>query len=249
VVEAPGSGTGESRQRWRVAFARGEPLLDLAQPEIATIWEEAFRGAALPVAMSQGQSPRPRLAFAAPLPIGMPAEHELLDAILGARVPLATVRESLSGIVPAGLRVVDLFDVWMGEPALPAALAAADYRVAVADPTSDALELASRRILATQALPRERIKGEGRTIRYDLRPLILSISVTGPTQLPGTGRAPAIGPAPDPLLRMRLRHAQDGGIGRPGEVLLALGEVLGRPVDAGTTIRERLWTADELQPV
>jgi hypothetical protein len=44
---------------------------------------------------------------------------------------------------------------------------------------------------------------------------------------------------------MRLRIAQDGAAGRPGEVVLALGEVLEEPLDVTSTVRERLLTGDE----
>ncbi len=233
MVDVPGAASGEIRQRWRIAFARDEPLLGLGQPGIASLWEESFRLAGLPVAMSQARNPRPRLAFAAPLPLGMPAEHELLDAVMGARLTIGTVRERLAGSLPAGLRLVDLFDVWTGEPALPATLAAADYRVPVRGESSGALGEVCQRLLTAPALQRERVKGEGSAIRYDLRPLILSLAVATPA----------------PILRMRLRHAQDGGIGRPDEVLLALEDLLGRQLEVGPTVRERLWTGDELRSV
>ncbi len=228
MVDASGAASGEVRQRWRIAFARGEPILDLGPSALSALWEEAFGRAGLPVALSQGRNPRPKLAPAAPLPAGMPAEHELLDAILSARVPRSTVRSSLTAVLPAGLGLVDLFDVWTGAPALTAALAAADYRVAIAGPPAAIPADGCTRLLAARALPRERVKGEGKVVRYDLRPLILGLEVAGDD------------------LRMRLRHEQERGIGRPDEVLLALAEAIGTPVETGIVIRERLWTVDEL---
>ena len=231
MAGAPGAPSSEIRQRWRIAFARGAPILDLGPSAVAALWEEAFGRAGLPVAMSQARSPRPKLVSAAPLPVGMPAEHELLDATLAARVPRFAVGSSLAAVLPAGLSVVDLFDVWTGAPALTAALSAADYRVAVAGAPSAILADGCTRLLAARALPRERVKGEGRAIRYDLRPLILSLGMTGDD------------------LRMRLRHEQERGIGRPDEVIRALGEAIGAPLEPVTVVRERLWTADELPGV
>jgi radical SAM-linked protein len=238
VVEGPGAASGEVRQRWRIAFARGEPLLDLGQPGIAVQWQDAFRQAGLPVAMSQARSPRPRLVYAAPLPVGMPAEHELLDATLAARVPMTSVRAGLAAALPPGLDLVDLFDVWIGASALTTALTAADYRVAIAQVSRPLVDEACRRLLAADALPRERVKGEGRAIHYDLRPLVLSVAIAETSS----------GSTPDGrvVVRMRLRHEQDRGIGRPDEVLLALAEVASRELDPAVVVRERLWTADEL---
>lgn len=228
MADAPGGPSSETRQRWRIAYARSEPILDLGPSALAALWEEAFGRSGLPVAVSQARTPRPKLTSAAPLPVGMPAEHELLDAILAARVPRSTVRSSLAAVLPAGLSLVDLFDVWTGAPALTAALAAADYRVAISGPPSTLLGDGCASLLAARALPRERAKGEGRVIQYDLRPLILGLEVAGDG------------------LRMRLRHEQERGIGRPDEILLALAEAIGTTVEPGIVVRERLWTTDEL---
>ncbi len=199
---------------------------------------------------ARASNPRPRLAFAAPLPIGMPAEHELLDAILGARVPMATVREGLAGALPAGLRIVDLFDVWIGRARAPRRPGG---RRLPGDRRGPHVRRARRGMSSHPGDPGAAARADqGRGAGDPLRPPAVDPLDLGDRADPPSGNRPRPGdrlPRLGPLLRMRLRHAQDGGIGRPGEVLLALGEVLGRPVDAGTTIRERLWTADELRPV
>lgn len=231
MVDRPGGAQPEVRQRWRVAFARGEPLNALGQPELAELWDAAVRRAGLPVATSLGRNPRPRLVFAAPLPVWMPAEHDLFDVVLGARRPISEVRTDLEVGIPVGLRIVDLFDVWVGAPSLPAALTAADYRVTLAGVSPAIVADGCARLLAKRALPRERVKGEGRAVRYDLRPLLVRLDAT------------------DDGLRMRVRHEQERGIGRPDEVILAIGEALDVALQPLTVVRERLWTADELPAV
>ena len=59
----------------------------------------------------------------------MAGEAELVDVVLTERLTLAEVRARLAGHLPDGDRLIDLFDVWLGEPPLAARLAAADYRV------------------------------------------------------------------------------------------------------------------------
>lgn len=44
---------------------------------------------------------------------------------------------------------------------------------------------------------------------------------------------------------MILRTSSDGPSGRPDEVILTVGEALGRELELLELIRERLWTADE----
>ena len=70
--------------------------------------------------MSAAATPRPRLSFAAPLPPGRAAEHDLADLVIGERWTAARVRALLEAALPAGFELVDLFDVWLGAPALTA---------------------------------------------------------------------------------------------------------------------------------
>ena len=61
----------------------GEEARYLSHLDAVKLWERAFRRGEIPVATSEGFSPRPRLVFAAPLPLGMLAEHELADLFSG----------------------------------------------------------------------------------------------------------------------------------------------------------------------
>ena len=220
----PPTPTAEPRQRWRIAFARDAPS-DRPHRETADEWIAGLQQCGLPLPRTDGR-PRPPLVFAAPLPVGVGAQRELADMWLARRLPLADVREALVRAMPSDLRLIDLHDVWLGTPALAAALVAADYRVM---PTGDApapgeLAAAAQRLLASPSLERQRSRGGG-TVRYDLRPLVEAIVVE---------------PGPPPAIRIRTRFHPERGAGRPEEVLAALGELLGRPIVASATVRERL---------
>jgi radical SAM-linked protein len=219
----------EGIQRWRIAFRRGAPALELGPPEIARAWEAALAEAGVPVVLSAAAKPRPRLTFAAGLPPGRIAGHDLLDVVLAERWPLARLRIALSGALPAGLEIVDLYDVWLGAPSVSAALTATTHRVTVGGATRGELEAAASALFASTVLERTRAKGAERQTTYDLRPLILELEVS-----------------PDaPIVRMLLRTSSDGPSGRPDEVILALGEVVGRELELVELVRERLWTNDE----
>ena len=59
------------RQRWQILFARRDPALRVRQAELLGEFERAFREAGLPLSQTNAIRPRPRLKFAANLPVGV----------------------------------------------------------------------------------------------------------------------------------------------------------------------------------
>jgi radical SAM-linked protein len=222
----------EPRQRWRLVARRSGDAPPHTQRELADAWEEAVRASGLPAAWTETATPRMRLAFAAPLPVGVTGEAELIDLSLTERLPTWRVREALEGRLPAGWSLVDLYDVWPAGPALPGRVVAADYRFDLAGSIdATAVAQAARRVLEARELPRERVKGGG-TVRYDLRPLIADVSVAFD--------------GPPVVVRARTRFDPELGTGRPDEVLAALRDAAGQPIEASAIVRERLILADDL---
>ncbi len=145
----------EAKQRWRLVFRRDEAAMYLSHLDAIHAWERALRRGSIPVTMSEGFNSRPKLAFAAPLSLGMLAEHELADLVLAERLTAPDLRQRLAGCLPRGYSVTELFDVWTGEPALAPQLAAADYRLSLLGPVdpeqlTGAVSEAACRIDATQ---------------------------------------------------------------------------------------------------
>jgi radical SAM-linked protein len=250
----------ESRQRWRLVFARDDEARFLSHLDAIKLWERAFRRGDIPVATSEGFSPRPRLIFAAPLPLGMLAEHELADLFLAERLTAPDLRARLVAGMPRGYRVVELHNEWVGAPPLAPQLVAADYRMTLLGVERAVVEEGARALLAAERLPREK-RRENRTVAYDLRPLLMELRV-GEVQAvigaaPAAPAAQAAAASPAVGLWVRLRHSQDEGSGRAEEVVAALADVLpgsssaraaaDRPaIEIVHPIRERLWLADEL---
>ena len=264
----------ESKQRWRIVFARDDDARFLSHLDAIHLWERAFRRGEIPVAMSEGFSPRPRLIFAAPLPLGMLAEHELADVFLAERLTRLDLRERLTDGMPRGYRLIDLRDEWVGGPALATRLVAADYRMTLLGVAADPLEGATRRLMAASSLRREK-RREKKVTEYDLRPLLIDMEVRPSDPTAGATDTPETAAA---VLWMRLRNSQDLGSGRADEVVAAVADELGMAAIAapgsgesegeqvtgpdGSTepsnerpalemvrpVRERLWLVDELAP-
>ncbi len=164
--------------------------------------------------------------------MGIAAERELADVVLTEVCPVWRVREAITGWLPEGWRLVDLYDVWLGGPPLAGQVVAADYRIEVGGADAAAVVGdACDALLRASAIRRERAKGN-EVVGYDLRPLLVDV---------GVAQA-----GPPLLVRARTRFHPVLGTGRPEEVVAALGDLLGAPLTTGAIVRERLVLADEL---
>jgi radical SAM-linked protein len=224
----------QPRQRWQILFARRHPALRIRQAELLTEFERAFREAGLPLATSNAQHPRPRLKFAANLPVGIELRGEVLEAYFDDLVPLDKI-QAAAELLPEGIEVVDAREVWHGFPSAASQLRAAEYEVEVRDGpelTSDALRGAIVRLLAASQLPGMRRRGESERRAdagpRDLRPLLEDAEVLEVDEEAHRGK-----------LRLVLR-LDASGAGRPEDVVGALD----LPVRAGPAVRTRLLFVD-----
>jgi radical SAM-linked protein len=210
-------------------LARSADAPRISGRELIEAWEEAIEATGLPLHRAAGKS-RSRVAFGAPLPLGMASEHELAEIFLTERAPVWRVREALTAALPAGWTLIDLCDAWVGGPPLAGRVTAAAYRLELSGPDAAAIGEAARAVLDAAELPRSRLKG-GVEVPYDLRPLLLDVRVAEP--------------GPPVVLRMRTRFHPELGTGRPEEVVAAIGDRLGSPLEIGAIVRERLIVSGE----
>jgi radical SAM-linked protein len=229
--------SAEPRQRWRSVFRRDAAASAIEPRALQEAWEAGLAASTLPLLGRAGPGGlRPRISFAAGLPAGMAAERDVADIVLTERLPVDAVRRALRAALPDGHELVDLYDVWLGEPALAAQAVGADYVVTLQAtcPDPETLRAGASRLLAAERLDRTRLKG-GKQTRYDLRPLLVSIEVED-------DRRPI-------AVRIGVRFDSALGNGRPEEVVAALGEACGAPrLTATETVRLRLHLESEQAP-
>ncbi len=166
-----------TQQRIRIRFGKFGALRYVGHLDLATTWERTLRRANVPLEYTQGFNPRPRLQFAAALPLGLSSEWEYLDVWLtapleGALTP--TWVERLQAKAPEGLRIYTLADVPIRAPSLPPQVTSAEYVLVPRDPalTPEALRARVQALLARPHIERTRRKKT-----YDLRPLIYALHV------------------------------------------------------------------------
>jgi len=197
-------------QRLRITFAKGQEIKYISHLDLMRLWERALRRARVPLAYSHGFNPRPKIAVAAPLPLGFTSRGEVMDVVLERYISPFNFARCLTPHLPPGLGLLSVEQVYPKLPSLQSQVRAAEYRVTVLwDGSQEELRgklLAEqvRQLLVAEQLPRQR-RGKD----YDLRPLIEELWIEGKE-------------AAGWVLGMRLR-AGDRGAGRPDEVLDALG--------------------------
>lgn len=198
--------------RIRITFTKQGALRYTGHLDLHKLWERAARRAGLPLAYSQGFHPQPKMNMAAALPLGFSSRCEIMDMKLEREITLEGLCERLNEALPAGVRVLKVEQVDERAPALQTQVVSAEYEVALTEAV-DGWEL-KRRVDA--ALESETIPRVRRGKAYDLRPLILELSVL---ESGGLSQEHA------PVIRMKLL-AREGATGRPEEVLDALGIAL-----------------------
>jgi Uncharacterized protein conserved in bacteria (DUF2344) len=223
-------------QRWRLIVSRSDDAANLAQREQIAAWDAMLEASGF---TEPTVTDRARLVPGAPIPVGLTASREPFDLFLPERRTAAEVRSRLEPQFPVGHRLVDMYDVWLGEPPLPGVVVAGDYLVEIAalpasagdamvPPPRPAIRAAVEAFLAASTIERARSRPD-RPGAGNLRSLVMDI------QQPS-----------DSHLWMRLRFDPVLGTGRPEEVVAALGTLAGLPLVPVRRHRERIWLKGEM---
>jgi len=171
--------------RIRFRFVKLGKIRFTSQRDVARMWERALRRAELPLAYTEGFSPRPQLSFGLALPTGCESLAEYLDVVLDdgrpetAAVDLATLPERLTGLLPEGIDVEEAALVDRRDGSLQQRVTSCSWTMSFAGISRETLIDRVGSLLAADSVPivRER---KGRQERDDLRPSVLSLEVCPP---------------------------------------------------------------------
>jgi len=196
-------------QRLRVRLGRGQEIKFISHLDIIRLWERAFRRAQIPLAYSEGFSPHPRISLAAPLPVGVTSEAELMDVFVTKWVSPHGFTTAVSRQLPSGIEILGVYQIALSMPSLQSQVRYAEYRVEVeTEKGPKDTESAVSALLSLEHLPWHHQRDTGRR-SYDLRALIDDLWCINWHH-------------PYCTIGMRLR-CDSGGSGRPEQVAIALG--------------------------
>ena len=209
--------------RIRLRFAKLGKIRFTSHRDVARIWERALRRAELPVAYSEGFSPRPKLSFGLALSTGHESVAEYLDVELrdGSEADVTTLPTQLSEQLPVGIDVTAAAHLAPGSPSLQEDVLSCTWRIEVVDLVpADARDLVEATLAADELVVTRTRKG--REVTDDLRPAVIAITVTGPSER-GTELEAELAVHPRSV--------------RPAELLLALSPGL----EEGRVVRTAQW--------
>jgi radical SAM-linked protein len=162
----------------RLRFTKLGKVRWTSHRDVARMWERALRRAELPVAYTEGFSPRPRLSFGLALSTGHESLGEYLDVDLAAGVDVTALPSRLTPALPDGVDCVAGIDLDGTETSLQQDVTACSWEIELAGIGRSATEQAVAAALAAPSLIATRTR-KGHEVTDDLRPAIVALAVIG----------------------------------------------------------------------
>jgi len=195
--------------RLRIRFSRGWEIKFISHLDIMRLWQRALHRAGIPPAYSEGFSPHPRISLAAPLPLGVTSEAELMDIFCAQWVSPHSFTSAVSQQLPLGIEMLQVYQIGSALPSLQSQVRYAEYSVGlVTEKKREEVESALAGLLSADNLPWQHQRDTGLR-RYDLRALIDDLWLIDFSE--GCCH-----------IGMKLR-CDSSGSGRPEQVIKALG--------------------------
>lgn len=196
-------------QRLRIRFSRGPEIKFISHLDIVRLWQRAFNRAGIQIAYSSGFTPHPRIALAAPLPLGVTSEAEWMDIFIIKGVAPQYFVSAVNQQLPPGMLVDKVYPIGAELPSLQSQISLAEYSIEVETEKGPGdIKAALESLLKLEHLPWEHLRDTG-PHKYDLRPLIDDLWIIEWN--------PPLG-----VIGMRLQCSNNGS-GRPEQVAAALG--------------------------
>lgn len=165
------------KQRLHITFGKFDALKYTSNLDVAKLWERVLRRANLPILYTEGFNPRPRLALATALPLGITSECEILDVSLKDAIVLDSLVEKLTSVSPPGLRIYTIVEVPVRSPALQTRVRSAEYRIHFPDSLDrDLLRERINALIGAETLDTRRER-KGKSVTVNMRPLIHDLHI------------------------------------------------------------------------
>ncbi|MGZ4729682.1 MAG: TIGR03936 family radical SAM-associated protein [Acidimicrobiales bacterium] len=169
--------------RVRFRFSKLGKIRFTSHRDVARLWERALRRAELPVALTEGFSPRPKVHFGLALSTSHESLGEYID--IDFREPecesldLSTLPGLLTSLLPEGLTVQAVAPITTSQTSLQQAVTSCEWEIDALGLDVDAAPATVAALLAAPEVVVTRQR-KGNDVTDDIRPYILQLAVIGP---------------------------------------------------------------------
>jgi radical SAM-linked protein len=174
VNRAEGKNSCMAVSKFRFRFRKAGDLRFLSHHDLMRVFERMLRRAELPFRFTEGFHPKPKMAFASALALGIIGHQEVIEIEFDGELSAEDVLERLNAHAPSGLQLLSARTI---EPRVKAQVCKAGYRIEL-DP--DLLNGVPGRLAEIMSLTHcwiERTKPQPR--RIDIRPFVHHLELQG----------------------------------------------------------------------
>ncbi len=158
----------------RVRFSKGSEVRFLSHLDLLRTIERAIRRSKLPIAYSEGFHPKPKLAFASALSVGLTSSGEYADLVMASPISATEVQDRLNATLPQGFSVDAALELPEGASSLMSIISAASYGLTLIEGSNQDLSGLVNQLLASDSLPIRRETKKG-VRSLDIRPMIYDL--------------------------------------------------------------------------
>lgn len=200
-------------QRLRIRYAKRDRLRFISHRDVARAFERAIRRAGLPIALSAGFTPHPKVSWLGAAPTGVASEAEYVEIGLATAGDPVAIGRALDASLPPGLDVIECVEAATGSFA--ERIAASEWEITLDGVDRQAVADALAAFLAADEVLVERRTKDGRR-SVDARSAVVSAQVSA-----------RLDDGPSGCAIIHLVARQTTPAVRPDDVLAALRAVAG----------------------
>ena len=160
----------------RLLYEKTDKMRFVGHLDLLKLFQRALKRAAIPVTYSQGFNPHQDVAFALPLPLGMPGLGECVDITL-TEMPAADICPVLDETLPKGLKILAARVLTEGEKNAASLICAASYEMVFPNEQTARACTGLMQETAVHVMKQTKTK----TRQADIRPDILAMEQDGCT--------------------------------------------------------------------
>lgn len=161
----------------RVKYTKGKSLRFLTHLEVVSAIRQAVRRASLPVCISSGFSPHPKVSFGPPLAVGYTSNCEIFDMEMFRRIGADEVEKSLSSSMPPALGIISASSVPVVSKSVELLVNAAKYSAEMSL-QNEVAQIKIKDFFSAKEFLIERITDKSRRT-IDVRPLMIYMKYAG----------------------------------------------------------------------